>query len=676
MPLNQYKNTENILSSTRFIRGNRLTKKEMDLLNPNLINANFGIESYGPWLDGISSGWNKRYNNDVVELHLYTMDGVYINGNHKVLTWEIIDTVDTRSIYYNYLNDKKIKLNTYQDLSEFGYKNLPMKMVYNFHRDIFSSYLSLKKPFIKEISANRLEVRVALENDPSNELLQEYNNFLFSFVINKPNYFPNILLNFGLNSLHLTVNIVEDLNNELLIKLYEPLPTDIVKGDKFHITMQILKPQIESVFLYDNTPSITYNTLSGPNFDIETDYRVKNDTPYTSWDDILNTTIASTQKVLDNIDSGLNEIRKNVDYSDPSRFIHYSHLTLRVNNFLTKIKRIEGYNNLINSLDGINGDLGQTKTNYITLKNKIITEFDDFEKYLYFSPPLDETTTEDGYPLQGVIGKINPYPKPHTTIQYPEQTSWDLWADVWAESVIYWGRSGGEETFYQKYPYTIADTTDLYVAGWYRETMRVAEEFDKNNIYALRKSLPEYILNNTLNDDFVKFIDMIAHHFDLLWIYITYLSRFNKREHNPHNSFPDKMLYDVTNDFGWYLSNGANNSDIGLYKLGISESDTKLQPERKGLMTKSDQERVYEIWRRILNNLPYIYKSKGTSKSVQSLITSYGVPSTILKTVEYSGKSTKLNRKSTLTYEKHTYSVKFGNNKYITIPWDEFEVKS
>lgn len=93
-------------------------------------------------------------------------------------------------------------------------------------------------------------------------------------------------------------------------------------------------------------------------------------------------------------------------------------------------------------------------------------------------------------------------------------------------------------------------------------------------------------------------------------------------------------------------------------------------------MTKSDQERVYEIWRRILNNLPYIYKSKGTSKSVQSLITSYGVPSTILKTVEYSGKSTKLNRKSTLTYEKHTYSVKFGNNKYITIPWDEFEVKS
>lgn len=44
-----------------------------------------------------------------------------------------------------------------------------------------------------------------------------------------------------------------------------------------------------------------------------------------------------------------------------------------------------------------------------------------------------------------------------------------------------------------------------------------------------------------------------------------------------------------------------------------------------------------EVWKRILNNLPYLYKTKGTVRGLRALITSYGIPSSILYVREYGG---------------------------------------
>jgi len=666
MSLEQYKNPENIIDTKSQQRGKLLSESDESLLIKSLVDTNFGLGELVP-------GSSNKYYNDIVELHLYSVDGYYVNGNHKVETWSIEDTIDPRSYYYRTANKKVISLDVYSDMSIFNYRNLPLKIVYNFHRDIVGSYLSDKKMYIREISPSRREIRVRLESGFDTKLFNQYDkDFLQKYVRNRPNELPKILVNFGNNDLYLAINYIEDLDNECIIKLLDPLNEKIDVGSKCFLTIQMLDPNIETFTLSDSPDAKTYNCMSGPNFDIETDYTIRSETQYTSWDDILNINLSSTQKILDSLSSDINTIRSNIDYSDPTQFTHYSNLTIRIKNFYTKVKKIEGYDSLISTVDSLVGNVGDTNDKYIKSKNQIISEFDDFEKWLYFSPPLPETTY-DGYVFQGIIGKINPYPKPDTTFEYPEQSNWDVWSDVWNQSVIYWGKNGGTETFYQVYPYTIASSIDEYSVSWLRQNLAVAEEYDKNNIYSLRQTIPEYILMNTYNDDYIKFIDMTSHHFDILWSYITHLSRFNTREHNQLQSFPDKMLYDVTKNFGWILSNGSVNSSIGKNELGVTTGDSKLQPERDGLVTKSDKDRTHEIWRRILNNLPYIYKSKGTARGVESIINTYGIPSTILKPIEYSGTTTKTNRKSIHEFDKYTYSVKFGSNKYITIPWDQFE---
>jgi hypothetical protein len=46
-----------------------------------------------------------------------------------------------------------------------------------------------------------------------------------------------------------------------------------------------------------------------------------------------------------------------------------------------------------------------------------------------------------------------------------------------------------------------------------------------------------------------------------------------------------------------------------------------------------------ETYKRIYHNLPYILKKKGTPEGLRALITSYGIPDTILRINEFGGKN-------------------------------------
>jgi hypothetical protein len=44
-----------------------------------------------------------------------------------------------------------------------------------------------------------------------------------------------------------------------------------------------------------------------------------------------------------------------------------------------------------------------------------------------------------------------------------------------------------------------------------------------------------------------------------------------------------------------------------------------------------------QLWRRIVNNLPLLLKSKGTKRSVQALLSCYGIPQSFISINEYGG---------------------------------------
>ena len=66
-----------------------------------------------------------------------------------------------------------------------------------------------------------------------------------------------------------------------------------------------------------------------------------------------------------------------------------------------------------------------------------------------------------------------------------------------------------------------------------------------------------------------------------------------------------------------------------------------------GTSTKeSPQEEVTEeIWKRILKNLPFFLKTKGTRRAITGLLNCYGIPSSMLRAREYGGqqKGTQIN---------------------------------
>ena len=69
---------------------------------------------------------------------------------------------------------------------------------------------------------------------------------------------------------------------------------------------------------------------------------------------------------------------------------------------------------------------------------------------------------------------------------------------------------------------------------------------------------------------------------------------------------------------------------LPTYLLGKNADGTDL--------FESPQEEITEkIWKRILANLPFFIKAKGTERALKGLLNCYGIPSSILRVREYGG---------------------------------------
>ena len=79
-----------------------------------------------------------------------------------------------------------------------------------------------------------------------------------------------------------------------------------------------------------------------------------------------------------------------------------------------------------------------------------------------------------------------------------------------------------------------------------------------------------------------------------------------------------------------------------------------------------------ETWKRMLNNLPYLLKTKGTERGIKALLTTYGLPPSLLRVFEYGGPNKEKKTDSYVIYDKFNYSLEFGNDtKWIDVPWEK-----
>lgn len=548
----------------------------------------------------------------------------------------------------------QIKINSEENLLNVGFSQGEYNVLYNFLKYQIGN--STDKLFISEISSDRTEIRLVSNTITLDDLKTQTNNFIK--YREESNFFIDFYLNFGENNLIISNNIALDIldpqNPSILIKLYEPLPTDFDLKDELWVVTKIEDSLAYNIEFEDEVIDIVDSTpLQGPNFNLDIKDKTNNSTPLLSTSDIISSNLSSSNSQLNNLLVS-KDININVDYTDFNNFIHFSSAKVRLENFYYKIELLEEYSSSINiiqtQITGSTSESINILNNISKFENKIddiITGFDKYEYYLYF--------------------KSSSYAWPKTNSQPP---------------------------------YQLAQTTDPLVSTWfgsldedspfYGGMILSASLYDQNNQDYLINTIPEYLKNDIDNKPYELFVNMLGQHYDNIWIYTKDISNKFNADNRLEFGISKDLVADAIKEFGLNIyQNNFSVDDLYTAFLGITDDGALFPfPQTTGsLPTPTGFEYVdnlisasndviplddvnKSIYKRIYHNIPYLLKSKGTLKGVRSLITSYGIPDTILRINEFGGKDTINVDKWDYWRNEYNYAFNTEGSNSLVIPFE------
>ena len=160
--------------------------------------------------------------------------------------------------------------------------------------------------------------------------------------------------------------------------------------------------------------------------------------------------------------------------------------------------------------------------------------------------------------------------------------------------------------------------------SWYDDLITSASNYDNDNINSLINNLPFSLRTDDQHKTLRDFVNMLGEQFDLLRSYIDNYQNFYKMGYKNPNSIPDNLLPIIGDSIGFDLMNPYSGS-ITNY-LESNQGD--------GFGMKGA---INLLWKKILNNVLYVYKSKGTQASLSSLLNLYGFDANSFKLSEYGG---------------------------------------
>jgi hypothetical protein len=452
----------------------------------------------------------------------------------------------------------------------------------------------------------------------------------------------------------------------LVLKLYEPLPKNINPNDTIWLSKLQAIPIIDQITIVDDIS--TNCTPLTPNFALETNdiigYQILDDliaSGSTTSTEIVNQFISSSEYSLDNLNinfvtssltlvetsgTGTYYQESNTSEIDWSSFVKYSSAEERVENFYYKVKLIQSYENRYNGLvsgssidlgSGVSSTITGSATSSVAIKNEAkrtldkINDskkgFDAFEKFLYTSSSVSGLT-------------------------YPG--------------------AGGS---------ALSESNDSSVTSWYNSIKTTSRIHDGDNSSRLVNNLPAHIQNDEEGQSFTLFFDMIGQHFDILWAHINGIKQTKKLEHKFENGINDKLIYHMLESLGWDADMGAQSQTLWEYAFGTHNANGDSHTDHLGNVTTkssmSGEDRQNEIWRRLLNNLPYLHKHKGTKRAISAALSCYGIPQSLLTVMEFGGpRDTESTGTTKFTFEDRTASINFASSSNaITIPWKSHNEK-
>jgi hypothetical protein len=422
-------------------------------------------------------------------------------------------------------------------------------------------------------------------------------------------YLKNVL-NFGDNKYFqiLTHDFIDERQSPndpltLVVKLATELPSDISQKGLCWVSNFGMVPFIMTAILRN---PVKYKTIkiSAANFDSTTKFISKENvnTLYSSND------LSASNDTDNSIFVNKSISTLNTDFSDFSNFVVFSSAAARINIFKNKMKT---WTALSSSLSALNYRYTSSLTSSTI--------------YPYYTEESNVINNE----ISDVVSSFDSY----------------------------------ESYLFNNGMYAYSLSSNSFVSSSYVEGQDVsASAYDRNNRDYLVSNTPEYILNDSNNEEYLTFLSMVGHHFDNIYTYISALPIERQVQNELSSSIPTNTLKEMLYSFGWNVDDIIGDLDLNdVYLNSLNASSYNVM---------SGEQRLQTIWNRILVTLPGIYKTKGTEECVNYLMACYGLPSSLISVREYGGTDYSDLSESTYKLDEKSYMATFsGVNDYIEGPF-------
>jgi len=434
---------------------------------------------------------------------------------------------------------------------------------------------------------------------------------------------------------YLITNEFTDPEGFISVKLYEPLSDNITNSSLGYFVNELLEPVEEDIKIIPFEEDVELNQstfLRLPNLGSKDSGLEFRGTNFKSYDNLVGSNTTVIQELEDKLVSGsLLDVKVNVDYQKRttgleeyndngfSNFVNFSSAEERLKNFKYKLGLIEEYTISQSQFTDISSSSDKQEF-YETKVDQVKNSFDHYESFLY---------NESSSYVTSSAGQF------HDT-SWPKENS--------------------------SSPYTLVPSTGSVAVTWYDTMIESASLYDTMNDNRLVNNLPGHVKFDEEGKLFIEFVDMIGQQFDESWIYVKHFTDINDRQAKFSEGISKDIVKHVAKASGLEVVNGNDLLNLSEYLLGKDIDDGSQTYE------KAQEEVTEEIWKRILANLPFFQRTKGTTRAIKGLLNCYGIPSTILRVREFGGPDYN-DRISYDLQRKFTYALDFKGSQYIEHLW-------
>ena len=442
----------------------------------------------------------------------------------------------------------------------------------------------------------------------------------------------------------------------LILKLYEPIPTTVQPNQQVWISKLQADPIVETITI-SGVNALFCPPLKGPNFSLEPD----NGIGFKVYDELIASGSYTSTDLINKFaeQNSIDTEKLNIQYVSGSQytwtnFVHFGSAEERVNNFYYKIKVLEDLRFKYQALlaTTFTPPYQNTEAALLTDANdEIITE--DSLYTLNWEVYSAEKGFSQGGEIQRLATKINNLIKGFDGFEKWLYKTEDLLA---FPKQNYLAPNG--------VTYRVLKTWDNNDSiSWFEYATNTGGIYDADNMNSMKNNMPEYLVEDYQNSDFLLFLDMIGQHFDVLWCYINALKANKNLEHKQDIGISNAMIYQMLDSMGWKGKRAFDSQFLWEYAFGTNEEGVPKYG-------RSLEDANNEVWRRILNNLPYLLKHKGTGRAMKAVMACYGVPQSMLTIMEFGGPQDPTKGGSTqFTFDDRTAAIYLKENSNVKIPW-------